>query len=561
MKKLLAILLCLLLLLVAVSCSAPTGGGGDNDTTANPDPSDAVVWSSYADIITEYTALLEKRTAEEALPEPSDSADEITVALFEIVRDTADPSAMGYATKDVNGDGTEELVLLNRGNKLYALFTLRGNAPVLLLKADKITAAITPDGTVYTNHTVKNQSQTTQIKTISNGELQGLEFGSVVNGESVTKYKLENGVKTDITDEELYQLYQSAQHIIINPMYRTKTTGFRFVSALSAASGDAPTPNFTSYDGIISAYRTIVEGMSEYKQLDWTNGAFDGLFTISDNDSYDVFHQIFWACARQMPTETPFGQTYAADGDNSYGYATRDLNGDGADELILLNDNYEILALFTEENGRIRRDAATGGTVDRDGEGYVYVLEGAELAPEIAVGYRVNIYLEKEGWYKIENGKKIDISAQEGEALYAAYDILPLGYSYTEYTRTFSGIAFVPLFEATRAGQTHVDTFANLWFINGNTLTVSEIFEDGVTATVKFVDSEGEFDPETNPNPETHITELDVSAIRNGNRYEFEKDGVKGYLEFAVHSAWVVVTESQNEHVLCRAYLFNVPQN
>ena len=38
-----------------------------------------------------------------------------------------------------------------------------------------------------------------------------------------------------------------------------------------------------------------------------------------------------------------------------------------------------------------------------------------------------------------------------------------------------------------------------------------------------------------------------------------KKDGIKGYIEFGVNSAWVIVTESQNEYVFCRAYLFDYP--
>ena len=182
------------------------------------------------------------------------------------------------------------------------------------------------------------------------------------------------------------------------------------------------------------------------------------------------------------------------------------------------------------------------------------------MKTEIAVGYKVNIYLQKEGWYKIEGGIKVDISAEEGEALYAAYDILPSDYSNQEYTRTFSGIKFIPLFERTLAGQKHINTFSNAWFVNGDTLTVSEFSKSGATAVIKFVYTEGEFDPETNPDPKVHITELNVQAILNEGQYKFKKDGIKGYIEFAVHSAWVVVTESQNEHVFCRAYLFNYPE-
>ncbi len=579
MKKITVLLLCLIIMLGAVSCTTPTASNNETkDAPSTGDPSNTIAQSPYENIINEYTVLLEKKIKEETLAEPSDSADEIKIALFEIVRDTADPSIMGYATKDINGDGGEELVLLNKSNRLYALFTLYNSAPVLLLK-DNLSAAIAPDGTVYARQYVKDQGDCTQIKKIIDGKLDGLEYGGTISGNTVTYYKSENGVKTDITKEEKLQLDNALEPVMLNPWYINKTSGFRFISAVSETSAStAPVPNFTSYDGIIAAYKTIVESFSEYKQSDWTNGKFDALFTITDNESYAIFHEIFWGGIRNMPTETYFGQAYATAGDNSYGYSKKDLNSDGVEELILLNDNYEIFALFTEkdgkahlvkdvygawidEDGRIRKDVATGGLVSRDGEGYVYVLDGTALKAEIAVGYKVNFYLQKEGWYKIEGGIKVDISAEEGEALYAAYDILPSGYSDEEYTRTFSGITFIPLFEATLAGQKHINTFSNAWFVNGDTFTVSEIAANSVTAAIKFVCLEGEFDPEANPNPEAHITELEIQAIQNDGRYEFEKDGIKGYIEFAVNSAWVVVTESQNAHVLCRAYLFNSPEN
>ena len=580
MKKIIAVILCLIIMFSVFSCAKHSASDEENATKPSTNaPSNTVAQSPYEAIIRKYTALLNTRMKGETLTEPNQSETEIETDLYKIVRDTADPSIMGYATKDINGDGVEELILLDKSNKIYALFTLQGGASVLLLKADKMSVAIAPDGTVYANQYLKDHGDCTQIKKILGGKLEGLEYGGEINTGGATYYKIEDGVRAEITQQEKLQLDNSLESIMRNPWYINKTSGFRFISAVSESStSTAPVPNFTSYDGIISAYKTIVESFSEYKQSDWINGKFDSLFTITDNESYEVFHEIFWGGIRKMPTETYLGQTYATDGDNSYGYAKKDLNGDGVEELILLNDNYEIFGLFTEkagkahlvkgaygacidENGHIRKEVSTGGVVSRDGECYVYVLDGTTLKAEIAVGYKVNIYLQKEGWYKIEGGTKVNISAEEGEALYAVYDILPSDYCGEEYTRTFSGIEFIPLYEATLAGQKHINTYSNAWFVNGDTLTVSGFSKNDTTAIIKFVYTEGEFDPETNPNPEVHITELNIQAIRNESRYEFEKDGVKGYIEFAVNSAWVVVTESQNEHVFCRAYLFNYPEN
>ena len=259
------------------------------------------------------------------------------------------------------------------------------------------------------------------------------------------------------------------------------------------------------------------------------------------------------------------------------GYATKDINGDGVEELILLNDNYDIFSIFTmkdgravmlcdtygvwlDGNGHIYVEKWTGGAFGRDRESYVYEISGGKLSGIVAVGFSVNVYLQKEGWYKIENGNRIDISEEEGEALYAKYDIMPNGYSPTEYTRTASGLKFIPLFESTLASQKHINTYSNSSFIGGNILKISAVSGDSVSFTFENRYTVGEFDPDTNPEPEVIETVVTSSAVLEGDRYVFEQDGIKGYIDFCVNCAWVVVTESENENVAVRAYLFDYPE-
>lgn len=578
MKKFLAITVMMALLLCSVSCTfwKPQGNGPD----APPDPieNQPVVYSSYADVIDHYKSLLRAKINQETLAEPSASAGEIENALVEIARDCEAPSAMGYATKDLNGDGMDELVLLNKNNRLYALLTERNHSPVLLLNTTHMSSAITPDGTVYAYRSNGNQGEYVYVKQIVDGRLEGLEFGKNVDGQNTVQYyKIENGNRTEITSNEKRLLDESVRYIVLTgSSYHTKTTGFRFVSAVMDApvQSTAPVADFSSYEGVLAAYKIIVESFSNYSKSEWVKGTFDNLFQIADNATYDIFHQLFYAGMIEMRTEESYGGDYVENGNQAYGYAKKDLNGDGVDELILLTDHYEILALFTmkdgkakyvhgasgawiDENGYMRKALSTGGVVSRDGEFFVYALDGIALKPIVGGGYRVNVYLEKEGWYRIDGNTKTEISKEEGEAMYAAYDILPHRYCMEEYTRTFSGIEFSSLFDGTLASQAHLNTFSNNWFINGDTLTVSTISDGGVTFSFQCIYVESEFDPETNPNPESHTTVLTGEALRDGARYRFEIDGVRGYLEFAVNSAWVVVTESQNEYVESRAYLFN----
>ena len=550
MKKIITFLLLTALLLSAVSCITPNT---DDDVDES---------AYYDDIVEKYSELLHTKVTGETVADPDDTADEIDVTLCELVRDCADPSIMGYATKDINGDGIDELVLLDKKNKLYALFTVKNDAPVLLLKLDSMIAAITPDGTVYADRYIKGEGDCTIIKKIVDGELRGLEFGLVTQGDSHSFYKVEDGNRVEITFEERETLSRSIEQIMSQTRYYTKTAGFRFVPAIENDSEQnaAPVPDFSSYDGVLSAYKTIVGSFSGHLETKWGAGEFDSLFNISDNDTYEIFHQIVWGAIRVKPTETHYGQEYAKDGRNAYGYAKKDLNKDGAEELILLNDNYEIFAIFTmkdgkavlidgtygvwvDENGRIRKSVSTGGISGRDEEVFVYEINGTKLDTVIGVGYKVNICLEKEGWYKTDGNTKTDISDREGEALYAVYDILPTSYRNLEYTRDFSGIEFVALFEATLATEKHINTFYNP-MLSKRELTVSAVSDNEVTVNIKILHAD-----------------LNGKAIRDGNRYGFEIDGVKGYIEFAVNSAWVIVTESENGQITPKAYLLDYLKN
>ena len=160
MKKIISILLLFSILLCAVSCAKPSADGEKNaeETTTNTTVrNNTPVKQPYEDIIKEYTNLLLKKIDGKEIAEPNGNANEIDVALYEIVRDCSDASTMGYATNDINDDGVDELVLLNKSNRLSALFTLKNDSPILLLNMDKLKASIASDGTVYANKYIKNK--------------------------------------------------------------------------------------------------------------------------------------------------------------------------------------------------------------------------------------------------------------------------------------------------------------------------------------------------------------------------------------------------------------------
>jgi hypothetical protein len=470
-------------------------------------------------------------------------------------------------------------VLLSRSNKLYAIFSLNDGLPVLVFNAVNMSCSLSPDGSLYARSKYDPTGSTVHVKKIVNGTAVGTEYGiDVIDEKTAICYKIENGIRTEITLDEWYRISDSVATATRKPLYTTKTVGFRFVPAIeNGIANDSPIPDFSSYEGILSAYRRIVESFCEYTSDSWSEGKFDSLFTITDNQTYDIFHNIFSQAEAVRPKDTYFGTKYAEDGNNSYGYAKKDLNSDGIEELILLSDNYDIFAIFTQNNGKaqyvegsgevwidenanLRKTVFTGGLVDRDREHYLYEFDGTGLKQKVSVGYSVSFSLTKENWYKTDGKTKTEISDAEGEALCKIYDILPTGVTEEEYTKSYSGIEFTPLFGSASPNEKHLDTFKNIKIVNGNTLTVSEITDKYVAFRATLVHCVGEYDPETGVMPEVYDIELSGKATRDGNKYRFEVDGVTGYIELAVNSVWLTVTESKNEHVICMSYLFDYPE-
>ena len=576
MKKLIALFLCLVMLFSVVSCSnknvVEDVEKEDTETTPVEDAVQDIDF--YAPVLDRYRELLEARKNAEELSVGNKLSEDIEQSLLETVKNGFEPSLMGYATKDINDDGMEELVLLDKVSNCYALFTLNDKAPVLLM--DKQNGLYTVYGSeVYSSKKFEDESIVTRVQKLVDGKLEGLEFGRHGTGDQTAFYKVENGVRTEISYDEHNLLGEQIMGIMMSPNYYTKLTGFRYISAIdqNRVASDASVADFSSYDAVLKAYKTIVDALPAYTRQKWQEGEFDRLFIFEDNQSYDVFHNVFRHCVGAMPTKEYFGNEYAENSQNAFGYGLMDIDKNGTEELVLLGDNYDILAVFTMKDdkavyvegpygwldgeGYFHVEIWKGGLVDRDGEGYLYRLDGAELKCEVGVGYKVNIYLEQYGWYKIENGKTIDVSDEEGKALYARYDTLPDRYSEDEYMREVSGLEFIPLYERARASEQHLKTLENLFFVNGSAMTVSAFTDNTVTFEFNCVDFVGEFVPEQDIYPEKFNTVIAGEGKLNNGVYTFEKDGVKGYIEFGVSIIWVIVTESSNEHVKVRPYFFN----
>ena len=153
-----------------------------------------------------------------------------------------------------------------------------------------------------------------------------------------------------------------------------------------------------------------------------------------------------------------------------YGYSQKDINGDGIDELVLMDEDYEIIALFSYADGK---PIMIGGPTEKfpdkrpylpncwiDGDGLIhaspqygfdrymmYRIADGGASLETIADFGLILYaggITK--YYSYASGEDVEITKDVYDALYKRYGKLPDGKSSNETTREYSGLRFVPLF-------------------------------------------------------------------------------------------------------------------
>lgn len=572
MKKILVLLMCLSMILCTVACNRPDTDKNPSDGGETPVP----MASSYEGIIEKYGELLRVKKDGGDLFEIKCTYDDeresdIFDALISSVTSCEDVLSMGYAIKDVNGDGIFELVLMSKNCKLYALFTLKDSLPILL-DTFNANAVIDEYGTVIVN--VREETKMySYCKQIKGDELVGMEFIQVQSEndpEKIEYYKLEGGVRTDLTYSE-YSHYTGA-YCRVNEAhfeYATKIAGFRFMPIFTEDGGEVPESiDFSSYESILEIYKNIVDRYSGFTKKRWIEGKYDGMYSFANDEEYEWWHQMFYYGWLAAPT-TYVG--YPSTGDNAYGYAIKDLNGDSVEELILMTDNCEIISIFTkkdgkpvllsgdiagndcwiDENGLIRVEKWTGGLTGRDAEYYLYKIEDGELLCVFGIGSKRNIYLEHTGFYKIENGERSSISKEEWEELYAQFDVVEKVMMFPELTKSFAGLDFIELYKESYASSFFAGKrWSNMGIVYGEEVEITAASKESITFSLNrygFTD---------NSAYRIYIVEDGVAKLENGV-YVYEDNEIKLSFDFNVITFWVNIEESKDENFEPGVYLMN----
>ena len=576
MKKCLSVMLALLLLLMAVSC-----------THKPPKPKTYEEQKAlYQGVIDEYTALLTAKRDGNALPTPktdgmSEREAAIATALHGIVsacEDAETAKNYGYGYQDMDGNGSPELLLLTKSVGIRAILTLSDEKP-LLLESDF-------DGSCYITLAKKNRFFMSHSKKVSDGVEEHTYYTCRVEGDKIAhdsvygnvfdreakktleSFEIVDGKRTIISQErfnELFLEYRLTQPMTYAPTHKMEAPRICLPLADAISDRDLPVADFSSYAAICRTYKALSTCIDNFTSVNFCDGTYDNLFAFPDDQAFKIYIRLLYAANR-----------------NAYGggYDEMDLNDDGQNELLILNEDYTIKAIFTKKDGKpVLVDSFDNklGWLDElsrihvDNPMYMedaYALYEFTKSGDYNLLYAISIS-QNGGYYLIQNGKVNSSTYEEISKLYDNdYRRDSDLFEPHEYSRNVWGFTYTPLFETGNdlissacdkewykvISQTVEETitYTNA-FLNLNRVTDTQITMNfRVVTSVYSLDSESD-GIVSEENTETTLT---LTANAKDGAFVFDGQGIKGRLEPGLDHLWLVIEQSTDQRFPAGAHCY-----
>ncbi len=605
MKKFLLSLLAFCLLLSAVACTADTAdtaqstdteekseavttSDGSENTPQDTDPE--ALKRIYDDIIADYKTLLTAKKNGEELPVLTEKTMDkreraIAEALYGIVdtcKDAEVAQTMGYGYKDMDGNGTPELILMSKYAGVKAIFTISDKKPILLEANYEKGGAFLfgTDHRFFIERSTVEGNIEESIVYIGRVNGDKMAYSSIYGGlydmdkkEVLEYFQIVDGERTTIdkvTHDELHREYGRI----------TTTTDYgRTVKLLTpyihlplvdkALTENLPVADFSSYAAIRETYKAISTCLEDFESFKWREGEYDNLFAFPNDVSFEYYTQLLYTAYH--------GASYE-------GYDEIDLNGDGQDELVIMNEDYTIKAIFTQRNGKpVLLDAFSYETCWLDEEGLIHVdrtdyyeLEYSlyeftkdgdyQLVYSILAAENGNRYLTKEGKTEI-------IPFEDSLTLYHdEYCCYAEPFSNNEHTRNVSSLTYTPLVEPTddlrKAAVDHTwHKYADLeetsdkdWAHSNTYVTFDNVTDTQMDMNVRYAFTFLYRDPDKDNSllDDTTESSLKLTASNQNGVWVFEGEGVKGHLEFGQERLWIIIEESTDERFHAGAHGFDI---
>lgn len=556
MKKATIIILCLIFAALLVSCT-------DNVSAEE----------AYTEIITEYTELLEKKQNGEKISKSSN--DVIKNALLSAVNSCDDPALMGYATKDINSDGVEELFITSESYDFYALFTLDSSKPSLLKVFEGGRGALDSENIVYSWRVSENGEDRYDRYVLTKNGLEEFEVWRTPLPDGGYEYFCSlYGEERSISGGEYILHAESFNKYGSIPIKdQTRKAGLRVHLPLAeSVESDAPLADASSYEGILELYKTAVSCMKDYTRTDYISGVYDEKLTFADDKAYEIFNRLIIACQMHRRRFT-YSTGYMPNADNAYGYILKDIGGDGKDELILLSDTYDIIAIFATQNGspELIFDSHYGAvSIGSGGEILVNIYYGAyhmeyrsykinsknELEPIDIAGHNHYPAQKTELFYTLKNGRVGFVT--EEEYLASAKRIVACESEDEYHERTYLDGGFIPLFDYVNPDE----SYKSMRFsYSGSAYSENQIEFENITA--ESFDFSFRYLKIYLADPNDAAFTQEEAEIRgtarfDGNGYTFETETASGRIVFGVGIIWIDITESQEKNVECGPILLRL---
>lgn len=583
MKKILVLLICVFLLLTTVGCSKipsdqlqeteneeSTSFEGENPASEDPK-------SLYEDIVFVYSALLSMKQKGEELPaleRDGMSLSEIAVseAIYGIVDSCKSEKAaenLGYAYKDLDGNKIPELLILSKYTSIRAIFTISDGAPILLeANYDSGSSFVFAEENRFfmsRSSTEDNIEETVFYTCRVAGDKMVYDsvYGKVYDRdkkETIEIFKTVNGNRIPIDEDEFDELYRE-QKKTTTPDYNAtaKLLAPRIYLPLKdgATNDNLPIADFSSYDAVRDTYNKISVCLDKFESGKWNSGEYDNLFSFPSDLSFEYYKRLLYA---------------AYHGARNVGYDEIDLDGDGTDELVLINEDYRIKAIFTQKDGvPVLLDAFANETCWLDDKGFIHVdderyyeLEYSlyELGGNGKYNLIYSILLAENGnRYLTRNGKTEKITFEQSLELYDEYCCYGEPFQPGEYTRNVTDLSYNRLTdsdkdvikaatEQTWQKYASLEETSNKEFARSNTyLSFESIADTQMTLSLKYVFTFSYPDPNKDGYLLDESTEstLKISARLENGVLVFEQHGIKGKLEFGQDILWLIIEESTDQ--------------
>lgn len=471
---------------------------------------------------------------------------------YAYVSELTTTESIKFTVLDMDGDGTPEAVL-DCGDKMIVLHYYYKTVYAYVFNSVNMYGLRT-DGTFnWTEHCTSGD--------VSHGCAKLSFSGSTLHWEDI--YEIFNNSEyyinaAQVTEEELIK------YINENPVAEgarwhelTYVNIDTYLPAECDQSYRIPA-DFSNYGSILKTYKSIVELCEYYTNDGEFNGVYDRLFYFPSEAEQEWFDSVFDSVFQYCPK-------WSADYANAFGYALKDLNGDGTEELILMLDEYYIIAIFTVKDGKpvlldtyIPRGQAV---IRNNGDIYVYANGGAITS--LTMIFRINA----EGEMELINAAGYEPDNDGLHELYYKLDPLDFsityiteneyieiiddaewnslgGYNSNEYMRNVTAIEFISLFEPTQPNKAHIDVFSSN-YLYSDRLAIFSIENGEIKFKLLFTD------------PDTIASADMLTAYVKDDSYVFSTDKISGRIEFGTISVWVIIESSEDDGIARGAYLFN----